>query len=138
VLAIEGIGQPSKKLRNDDRLRLRTTGASRAAGFGANPWALYAALVGILIFPSYLQRAYSIFAVSVLAPALVWYAGNHSGALALASLVDRYGSNNSQAGCLRLPPVVQRQARRTGLIQIRSRLALTSAQRAKPRGHPPL
>ena len=55
------------------KLRQGTTGASRAASFRANPWALYAALVGILIFPSYVQGAYSIFAVSVLAPALVWY-----------------------------------------------------------------
>ena len=55
------------------KLRQETMGTSRAASFRANPWALYAALVGILIFPSYVQGAYPIFAVSVLAPALVWY-----------------------------------------------------------------
>jgi peptidoglycan/LPS O-acetylase OafA/YrhL len=55
-------------------LRERTAGtSSRLATFTVNPWIVYLALVGILIFPSYLQGIYPIFAATVLAPALVWF-----------------------------------------------------------------
>ena len=38
-----------------------------------NPWILYAVLITMLIFPSYVQGVYSLFAVATFAPMLVWF-----------------------------------------------------------------
>jgi peptidoglycan/LPS O-acetylase OafA/YrhL len=41
--------------------------------FSINPLLLYVALVGMLVFPSFVQGLYDLFAVAVLAPLLVWF-----------------------------------------------------------------
>ena len=38
-----------------------------------NPLLLYAALIGMLVFPSFVQGLYDLFAMAVLAPLLVWF-----------------------------------------------------------------
>jgi peptidoglycan/LPS O-acetylase OafA/YrhL len=41
--------------------------------FSINPLLLYGALIGMLVFPSFVQGLYDLFAVAVLAPLLVWF-----------------------------------------------------------------